>query len=112
MLAESCGRTPLSSRARPKAETRDPSSQRPSSSNRKYGSRLARFALGRDDSHTLRASSLHRRDDARMLQRSGIQLLSDHLLVGVDVEHRLDRGEVRYGAWLTREVIALQEIRI
>src|SRR4051794_5332323 len=57
------------------------------------------------------AGLLQRRDDAWMLELRDIQL-RQHSGLGVDVEHLLDRREVRRSAGVAAEIIVLQQIRI
>src|SRR6478752_6458674 len=50
-----------------------------------------------------------RRDDRRVLELHGIQL-RQHSGLRVDVQHLLDRGEVRRRTWIAAEIVVLEQI--
>ena len=52
------------------------------------------------------AALLNRRHDGRVLQRARVELLREHVLRRIDIEHRLDAGEIRRPARLAREIVA------
>src|SRR5882757_9002168 len=57
------------------------------------------------------AGLLKRRDDGRMLELRDIQLWQ-HSSRGVDIEHLLDRLEIRRGARIAAEIIVLEQISV
>ena len=54
---------------------------------------------------------LQRRDDGRMLELRDVHL-RQHPGLGIDVEHLLDRREVRRGAGIAAEIVVLEQIGI
>src|SRR5579871_1851907 len=54
---------------------------------------------------------LQRSDNSRMLELSDVKLRK-HSGFGVDIEHLLDRREVRRSTGVAAEIVALQEVRV
>src|SRR6476661_7400427 len=54
---------------------------------------------------------LQRRDDGRVLELRDVHL-RQHSRRGIDVEHLLDRGEIRRRSGITAEIIVLEQIGI